>query len=252
MNGKPRVERAKKAEVGLVFASSKIKYTWVVRVEPLSFEFVFMDSKKSKKKRFKLNERMITEQVSDDPNWKVRIIIQGSEYMVFKEGSEYRLKINGIVDRTPFQIEQNSKLNGSNATDCSLSISNAQDGSYHVVVNSLNYGNGSAQNNDRESIGTPSSGGSTPWDDFRRGQSEKGLGNKAEFPQPVRQQSQQGIGVRNGSNTPTAPKLEPAYSSTAPFDQLNDSYDLYSHAQYFMLIKEPVEDQRLIKAIHKL
>lgn len=68
-----------------------------------------------------------------------------------------------------------------------------------------------------------------------------------------------GIPQTNGYNTSPARLNDPAFRfgsergiPTAPFDAINDSGELYKLTQYYMMIKEPMENENLIRAINRV
>ena len=92
-------------KMGKLLSGSKIRYDWEVQVDTKTLHFTFSDSRSSKIKRLFVNKIKIVEEKSRDPNYKLSIVFENNNFLIFNEKEIYRLSINGkILSKIPERV----------------------------------------------------------------------------------------------------------------------------------------------------
>lgn len=229
MDGTPKVERAVRAEVGRLFAGSKVRYEWVVRVGGAVVHFIFKDSKNSKRKFLSVNGKVFLDEVAKDPKFEVTVHLEPHTFCIFPEGNGYRLRINSHVDNTGMQVVKAPAESDSFFAD-PVEFQKGKDGAFRMSVTQLE-----------------SASKSVPTTTLQERRSAPNI----ERPHIV-------ASPRNGQR-PSDPTLGlnghaavPRPSAVRPFETLGDSFEFYPQTGAFMMIKELQENPTLVKAINRL
>lgn len=253
MDHQPKVEKAFREEVGRLFSSTKVRFEWVVRIRDRPVTITFIDSKRTKTRRLSINGKKCVEEINNDPNFQVIIDCDGHTVAVFPDGSDFRLKIDNVVDRTPFVKSKNPDLQDSAIVKdleitrdkswpirLKLTESDLQlDGRRSDATNNRANGQGNAS---ERSMGTKTTSNGNLTSENRIGIDSSQTLYPQVTPVSTIPQSTPGLSQPNQSQSPI--------SDAPPFDPLNDSGEFYTHAQHFMMIKEPQENLDLVRKLN--